>query len=113
VIRVLVAGEAEPFLQATDVPGDLAVELLPPGAPIPAGEYAGILPLLTRRIGPEEMDRLAGLRVVANLAVGYDNVDLLPHLGSATREARQGMFDLAFANLVRGVRGVELLTPVG
>lgn len=77
MIRVLVSAEAEPFLARATVPGDLAVDLLAPGDPIPAnGPHAGILPLLTRRIGGAEMDRLPGLRVVANMAVGYDNVDL-------------------------------------
>jgi glyoxylate reductase len=40
------------------------------------------------------------------------NVVLLPHLGSATRETRQAMFDLAWQNLVRCVRGEPPLTPV-
>ena len=75
--RVLVSAEVETFLARRTVPDGLAVDLLPPADPIPAGgPHAGILPLLTRRVGGEEMDRLPGLRVVANMAVGYDNVDL-------------------------------------
>jgi glyoxylate reductase len=73
---VLVAAEVETFLREREVPPDIDVRLLPPDDAIPAGDYAGILPLLTRRIGPAELDRLPGLRVVANMAVGYDNVDL-------------------------------------
>jgi lactate dehydrogenase-like 2-hydroxyacid dehydrogenase len=76
VIRVLVAAEAETFLQARDVPADIHVEILPADAPVPTGRYAGILPMLTRRIGPAELDRIHGLRVVANMAVGYDNIDV-------------------------------------
>jgi glyoxylate reductase len=76
MIRVLVSAEVKAFLENADVPGDIAVELLSPDDDVPAGDYAGILPLLTRPIGAAEMDRLAGLRVVANMAVGYDNVDL-------------------------------------
>jgi hydroxypyruvate reductase len=52
---------------------------------------------------PEVPDRLRTL----------DNVVLLPHLGSGTRQTRQAMFDLAWDNLLRGVRGEELITPVG
>jgi glyoxylate reductase len=73
---VLVAAEVETFLREREVPPDIDVRLLPPDDAIPAGDYAGILPLLTRRIGPAEMDRLPRLRVIANMAVGYDNVDL-------------------------------------
>jgi glyoxylate reductase len=73
---VLVAAEVATFLREREVPPDIDVRLLPPDDVIPAGDYAGILPLLTRRIGPAELDRLPGLRVVANMAVGYDNVDL-------------------------------------
>ncbi len=76
MIRVLVSAEVEAFLANVDVPDDITVELLPAEAEIPAGDYAGILPLLTRRLGSAELDRLPGLRVVANMAVGYDNVDL-------------------------------------
>ncbi|HUG42185.1 MAG TPA: D-glycerate dehydrogenase [Longimicrobiales bacterium] len=77
MIRVLVSAEAEAFLTHATVPGDIAVDLLDPAHPIPAGApHAGILPLLTRRIGAPEMDRLRGLVVIANMAVGYDNIDL-------------------------------------
>ncbi len=34
-----------------------------------------------------------------------DNVFLLPHLGSATKSARQWMSDLAITNLIAGIRG--------
>lgn len=74
--RVLVSAEVRTFLDNVDVPGEVEVELLAPTDDLPAGRYAGVLPLLTRSIGPRELDRLEGLRVVANMAVGYDNVDL-------------------------------------
>jgi lactate dehydrogenase-like 2-hydroxyacid dehydrogenase len=73
---VLVAAEVETFLGARTVPGDVEVELLPAGAPVPEGDHVGILPILTRRIGAAELERLPRLRVVANMAVGYDNIDL-------------------------------------
>lgn len=75
-MRVLIAGELESFLIGTDVPPDIEVELLPPGAPVPEGDYVGLVPLLTRSVGAAEMDRLPALRVVANYAVGYDNIDV-------------------------------------
>jgi glyoxylate reductase len=76
MIRVLVAVEVESFLVQREIPKDIVVDLLAPGDPVPAGDHAGILPVLTRRIGPAELDRLPGLKVVANMAVGYDNVDV-------------------------------------
>lgn len=76
VLPVLVAAEVETFLEARSVPDDVRVELLAAGAPVPAGDYLGILPILTRRIGAPELDRLPQLRVVANMAVGYDNIDV-------------------------------------
>jgi glyoxylate reductase len=75
-VRVLVAGEAAAFLEDVEVPPDVEVDILAAGAPVPEGDYAGILPVLTRRIGASELDRLPALRVVANMAVGYDNVDV-------------------------------------
>lgn len=74
--RVLVSAEVRAFLDNVDVPPEVQVELLAPDDDVPSGRYAGILPLLTRTIGPDVLDRLEGLRVVANMAVGYDNVDL-------------------------------------
>jgi glyoxylate reductase len=77
MIRVLVAAEVETFLRNVDTPPDLGVELLHPEEPLPeAGDHEGILAVLTRRLGAPEMDRLPRLRVIANMAVGYDNVDL-------------------------------------
>ena len=40
------------------------------------------------------------------------NVVLLPHIGSATEDTRRRMFELAWSNLIRGVRGEPLITPV-
>lgn len=44
--------------------------------------------------------------------VGLENVVLLPHLGSATYEARQAMWDVAWANLRAALEGRPLLNPV-
>lgn len=74
--RVLVADEVRYFLQYVEVPADVEIEWLPASAPVPAGDYKGILPLLSRRIDGAVLDRLPRLEVVANYAVGYDNIDL-------------------------------------
>jgi glyoxylate reductase len=44
--------------------------------PTPAGAFVAAVPLLTRRFGEAEFTALPALRVVANCAVGYDNIDL-------------------------------------
>ncbi len=72
---VLIASELKQLLPADPVPGH-RVEWLAADEPTPSGSYAAILPLLSRRIGPAELDGLPDLRIVANCAVGYDNIDL-------------------------------------
>jgi glyoxylate reductase len=42
-----------------------------------------------------------------------ENVILLPHIGSATREAREGMARLAAENVIAVLEGQPPLTPVG
>ena len=74
-MTVLIASELEGLLPADPVPGH-AVEWLGADEPTPGGSYAAILPLLSRSIGAAEPDGLPDLRIVANCAVGYDNIDL-------------------------------------
>jgi len=45
--------------------------------PTPKGDWVAIVPLLSRWIGGTELKHLPKLRVVANCAVGYDNVDVV------------------------------------
>jgi hydroxypyruvate reductase len=62
--------------------------------------------------------RGAGLDVFADepnvppALLGMDNVVLLPHVGSATRETRQAMADLCRANLDAWFAGKSPLTPI-
>jgi glyoxylate reductase len=42
-----------------------------------------------------------------------DNVTIAPHLGSATEQTRQKMAEISVENLLRGLRGEELLHRVG
>ena len=54
-------------------------DFLPPDYDIifgKAGELAGLLSLLTDRIDPQLMDAGPNLKVISNLAVGYDNIDI-------------------------------------
>jgi glyoxylate reductase len=44
--------------------------------------------------------------------IGLENVVLAPHLGSATREARTAMADLAVGNVIAVLSGKPPLTPV-
>ncbi len=74
-IRVLVAEEVRDFLPHVEVPEDVEIVWLPASQPVPQGDYQGLLPLLSRRIDAELLDRLPDLKVVANYAVGYDNID--------------------------------------
>lgn len=75
---VLVAGELRPISgDAPPWPGGRRTRFLPEGEPIPGSDrVVALVPLLSRRIGADELDRLPSLRIVANYAVGYDNIDL-------------------------------------
>jgi glyoxylate reductase len=72
---VLIARELAELLAADPVPG-FRVEWIAGETATPGGAYVAIVPLLSRVIGARELDRLPGLRIVANCAVGVDNVDL-------------------------------------
>ena len=61
-----------------------------------------------------------GLRVVANLAVGHHNIDLLPlrnvvlapHIASASFDTRVAMASLAVRNCLAVLEGTPPITPV-
>lgn len=75
---VLVAEELEPLVGDPPAwPSGARHRWLPADADLPVDDgVVGLVPLLSRTVGPREMDRLPRLRVVANYAVGYDNVDV-------------------------------------
>ncbi len=75
-LRVLVADEVRDFLQYVEVPPEVEIEWVSAAEPLPAGDYSGLLPLLSRRIDSAVLERLPSLKVIANYAVGYDNIDL-------------------------------------
>lgn len=72
---ILIAAELRELLPDEPASGH-AVEWLSGDTPTPSGLYEAIVPLLSRRIGETELDALPRLRIVANCAVGYDNIDL-------------------------------------
>lgn len=74
-LPVLVAAEVRSLLTPADVSG-LEVTWLAASDNTPRGPWVGLAPLLTRRVGAAELAGLPALRVVANVAVGFDNVDV-------------------------------------
>lgn len=74
--RVLVAAELKNLLGPDQLAG-LDVTWLAADQPTPRGDWVAIVPLLTRWVGGTEFKNLPKLRIVANVAVGYDNVDVV------------------------------------
>lgn len=72
---ILIAHELRELLPDDPAPGHI-VEWIAAADPTPGGEYEAMVPLLSRRIGEAELQGLPRLRIVANCAVGYDNIDL-------------------------------------
>ena len=72
---ILIADELRELLPDDPAPGH-DVEWISAANPTPEGEYDAIVPLLSRRIGEAELQGLPKVKVVANCAVGYDNIDL-------------------------------------
>lgn len=66
-----ICGEAPRWPEGRDTVFVASDESLPVG-----DRVVGLVPLLSRPVGPAELDGLPGLRVVANYAVGFDNVDV-------------------------------------
>lgn len=73
---VLVAAEIRNLLDPSQLDG-LDITWLSSAQPTPRGNWVGIVPLLTRWVGGTEFKNLPNLRIVANVAVGYNNVDVV------------------------------------
>jgi glyoxylate reductase len=69
--------------------------------------------LRERLIAAAALDVYEREPVVHEALLGLENVVLAPHLGSATRETRTAMIDLAVRNVLEVVQGRAALTPVG
>ena len=73
---VLIAAEVRSLLESDQLEG-LEVTWLPVDQPTPKGDWVAIVPLLSRWVGGTELKHLPRLRIIANCAVGYDNVDVV------------------------------------
>jgi glyoxylate reductase len=75
-VPVLIAAELRELLEPALLSG-LDVTWLRADEPTPQGDWVAIVPLLSRWMGGSELRQLPRLRMVANCAVGYNNVDLV------------------------------------
>jgi len=73
---VLVAAELRELIEPSLLDG-LDVTWLRADEPTPEGDFVAAIPLLSRWMGGTEFKRLPQMRIVANCAVGYNNVDLV------------------------------------
>jgi len=73
---VLIAAELRNLLEPSQL-ATLDVTWIATNDPTPKGEWVAIVPLLSRWVGGTELKNLPKLRIVANVAVGYDNVDVV------------------------------------
>lgn len=55
----------------------LEVTWLAADEPTPSGPWVALVPLLSRWVGGTELKRLPKLRIVANVAVGFNNIDVV------------------------------------
>ena len=74
--RILVVDKLASFLEHEAVPTQIEPATFREVDGIPTGEFAGVIPVVTTRIGAADMDRITGLEVIANYGVGYDNIDV-------------------------------------
>ena len=72
---ILVSAELKTLLSTEDLRG-FDPTWIEPDEPVPAGEFQAFVPLLVRKVQAEDIHRLPRCRVIANCAVGYENIDL-------------------------------------
>jgi glyoxylate reductase len=73
---VLIAAELQSLLEPDQLDG-LKVTWLRADQATPKGDWVAIVPLLSRWMGGSDLKHLPKLRIIANCAVGYDNVDVV------------------------------------
>jgi len=74
--RVLIAAELKSLLEPSQL-SDLEITWLTTRERTPKGDWEAIVPLLSRWVGGTELKHLPSLRIVANVAAGYNNVDVV------------------------------------
>lgn len=75
-------------------------------------ETAMVELLQSGELGGAGLDVFENEPKVPDALKGMDNVTLMPHVGSATTETRQAMFELTLSNVEAYFAGKALLTPV-
>src|SRR2546426_9207094 len=73
---VLIAAELKGLLEPEQLAG-LDITWISADQLTPRGDYVAIVPLLSRWVGGTEFKQLPKLKIVANCAVGHDNVDVV------------------------------------
>ena len=73
---VLIAAELRDLLAPADLEG-FDVTWMAAHEPTPKGDFVAIVPLLSRWVGGTELKHLPQLRIIANCAAGYNNVDVV------------------------------------
>jgi len=73
---VLIAAELRNLLDAGQLEG-LDVTWIAAEETTPQGHWRALVPLLSRWVGGTELKNLPSLEIVANVAVGYNNIDLV------------------------------------
>ena len=76
VQRIVVADSLRSFLEREPAALTRTVALFDERSAIAEQECVGIVPTVVCRVDGGVMDRLRGLRVIANYGVGYDNIDV-------------------------------------
>src|SRR5881396_3769452 len=76
MFKVLVADEIKNLVEPAQLT-DLDITWLAADEPTPKGDWVALVPLLSRWVGGTELKNLPNLRIVANVAVGYNNVDVV------------------------------------
>ena len=75
-------------------------------------QAAMVAALVAGRLGGAGLDVIEGEPAVPPELMGMDQVALMPHVGSATRETRRAMGQLVLDNLAAFLDGRGLLTPI-
>jgi len=116
--RVLIADEIKNLIEPAQL-ADLDITWLPVSEPTPKGDWVALVPLLSRWVGGTELKNLRNLRIVANVAVGYNNIDLVAAEmrkvlvtntpGALTEATADLTWALILATARRLVEGIDLV----